>query len=345
MRARPIPTPFLLAAMLLASLLAGCAAPAQLGPDGRARIAGHTFVVTGASSGLGRGAALKLASYGGNVVLAARRASVLDEVAREAHAAGGQALVVPTDVSQQDQVERLAAAAVARFGRIDAWINDAAVAAIGRFDEVPVEDHARVVDVNLKSYIYGSHAALLQFRRQGYGTLVNVASVEGHVPLAYHASYAATKAAIIALDAALNQELRLSRARTIKIVTIEPWAVDTPFYVHAANYTGHETRISTMDGPWESVDAIVWAAIHPFRGEYPVGWKAAGGVLGAQLWPGLANRIGADLVQDAQFNKAPPAPPTAGSLFEPMPAGTGVEGGIRARTKQEDQQRQERDGR
>ena len=337
--------PLLVAAMLWASLLAGCAAPSQLGQDGRARIAGRTFVVTGASSGLGRGVAFKLAAYGGNVVLAARRTAVLDEVAAEAQAAGGQALVVTTDVSQPDEVERLAAAAVGRFGRIDAWVNDAAVAAIGRFDAVPVEDHARVVDVNLKGYIYGSHAALLQFRKQGYGTLVNVASVEGHVPLAYHASYAATKAAIIALDAALNQELRLSGARAIKIVTVEPWAVDTPFYVHAANYTGHATRMSTMDGPWETVDSIVWAAIHPWRGEYPVGWKAAGGVLGAQLWPGLANRIGADVIQNAQFNKAPPAPPTAGSLFEPMPSGTGVEGGVRARMEQEDRQRRlEQDG-
>lgn len=338
--------PLLVAAMLWASLLAGCAAPSQLGQDDRARIAGHTFVVTGASSGLGRGAALKLAAYGANLVLAARRTGVLDEVAREAQATGGQALVVTTDVSDPVQVGRLATVAVAQFGRIDAWINDAAVAAIGRFDEVPVEDHARVVDVNLKGYIYGSHAALRQFRRQGYGTLVNVASVEGHVPLAYHASYAATKAAIIALDAALNQELRLSGARAIKIVTIEPWAVDTPFYVHAANYTGHKTRMSTMDGPWETVDAIVWAAIHPWRGEYPVGWKAEGGVLGAQLWPGLANRIGADVVQRAQFDRAPPAPPTTGSLFEPIPAGTGVEGGVRARMEQEDRQRRlEQDGR
>ena len=346
MRARPTPLPVLALALLCAALLAGCAPPAQLGPDGRARIAGRTFVVTGASSGLGRGAALKLAAYGGNVVLAARRASVLDDVAREAQAAGGQALVVPTDVSDPAQVEHLAAAAVARFGRVDAWINDAAVAAIGRFDVVPAEDHARVVDVNLKGYIYGSHAALTLFRRQGFGTLVNVSSVEGHVPLAYHASYAATKAAIIALDAALNQELRLSGppARAIRIVTVEPWAVDTPFYVHAANYTGHETRMSMMNGPWETVDGIVWAAIHPWRGEYPVGLQAEGGVLGAQIWPSLANRIGADVVYRAQFEQAPPAPPTAGAVFTPIPAGTGVDGGIRARTEREDRRRLDQGG-
>ena len=75
--------------------------------------------------------------------------------------------------------------------------------------------------------------------------------------------------------------------------------MDTPFYENAANYTGRATRMSMLDGPWELVDAIVWAAIHPFRGEYPVGWKAAGGVLGARLWPGLAARIGADVIHRA----------------------------------------------
>ncbi len=105
---------------VLAALLAGCAAPSQLGADGRARIEGRTFVVTGASSGVGRGVALKLASYGANVVLAARRTDVLCEVSGEVRAAGGQALVVTTDVSRTGEVEQLAGAAVARFGRIDA---------------------------------------------------------------------------------------------------------------------------------------------------------------------------------------------------------------------------------
>ena len=324
-----------MAALLLVLVLGGCSAPSQLGQDGRARIVGRTFVITGASSGLGRGAALKLASYGANVVLAARRTAVLDQVAREAQAAGGQALVVTSDVSQPDQVARLAKAALARFGRIDAWINNAAVAAIGRFDAVPVEDHARVVDVNLKGYIYGTHAALRQFHRQGFGTLVNVSSVEAHVPLAYEASYAATKAAITALGAALNQELRLAGADRIKIVTVEPWGVDTPFYEHAANYTGRATRMSELEGPWESVDAIVWAAIHPFRGEYPVGWRAAGGLVGAQIWPELAARIGANVIYRAQIERAPPAPSTAGALYEPVPSGTGVEGDIRAKMEQE----------
>ena len=335
--------PWLLAS-LLALMLAGCAAPSELGAGDRQRVAGRTYVVTGASSGLGRGAAVKLASYGANVVLAARRANVLQDVAAEARAAGGQALVVPTDVSKPDEVERLADAALARFGRIDVWVNDAAVAAIGRFDDIPVADHARVVDVNLKGVIYGSHAALRQFRRQGFGTLVNIASVEGRVPLAYHASYAATKHAIIGLDAALIQELRLAGADGIKVSTVLPWAVDTPFWDHTANYSGGTPRIYTMDGAAEVVDAIVWDTIHPVK-EYAVGWKAAGTVLGARAWPSLAERIAADLVHASQITTAPPAPPTTGSLYEPVQAGTGVEGGARARMDREDQERRARDQR
>ena len=317
------------------AVLAGCAAPSELGRDDRARIAGRTFVITGASSGLGRGVAIKLAGYGANIVLAARRGPVLDALAIQLRAAGGQALVAPTDVSQPGQMQHLAEMAVSRFGRIDVWINDAAVAAIGRFDEVPIEDHARVVDVNLKGYLFGSHVALQRFRRQGFGTLVNVASVEGRLPLAYHASYAATKAAILGLDAALTQELRLGGNDGIKVVSVLPWALDTPFWDHTANYTGHTPRIPSMDDPDATVDTVVWAALHPAK-EYAPGFKAQATLLGDQIWPGLAERAAADVVHHSQFDTAPPAPPTDGSLYAPMDAGTTVEGGARARMSRED---------
>lgn len=213
------------------------------------------------------------------------------------------------------------------------------MATIGRFEEVPVEDHARVVDVNLKGYLFGSHAALRQFRRQGFGTLVNVASVEGRIPLAYHASYAATKAAILGLDAALIQELRLSGADKIKVASVLPWALDTPFWEHTANYSGGTPRIASMDDPAGTVDAVVWTAIHPTK-EYAPGFKARAALLGDQLWPGLAERAAADVVHRSQFETAPPAPPTAGSLYAPMAAGTTVEGDARARMGREDLQRQ-----
>jgi short-subunit dehydrogenase len=278
--------------------------------------------------------AVKLGAYGANVVLAARRGEVLEEVAAEVRAGGGQALVVVTDVSREDAVQRLAEAAVQRFGRIDVWINNAAVASIGRFDEVPVADHARVVDVNLKGAIYGSHAAIRQFRQQGGGTLVNISSVEGYVPLAYHASYAATKAALVGLGGAINQEMRLARMSTIKVATVLPWAADTPFWEHAGNYTGRAAEVATMDGPEEVVDAIIWVSVHPVK-EYAVGWKARGAVFGDRVWPGLAEYVGGNLVHSSQMENAPAAPVAAGSVHEPVARGTGVDGGVRARMEAE----------
>lgn len=116
--------------LALATVLsAGCAT--RLDADGRAAVAGKTFVVTGASSGFGRGVARELGRLRANVVLAARRGDVLDDVASEVAVAGGQALVVVTDVSRADEVVRLGARAVERFGDIDVWINNAGVGAIG----------------------------------------------------------------------------------------------------------------------------------------------------------------------------------------------------------------------
>ena len=339
---RTKPTPMLLAMALLGALLAGCAAPSRLGQDDRQRIAGRTFVVTGASSGLGRGAALKLASYGANVVLAARRTEVLGEVADEARAAGGQPLVVTTDVSRPEEVERLAGAAVERFGRIDVWINNAAVAAIGRFEDIPVEDHARIVDVNLKGVLYGSHAALRQFRAQGGGTLVNIASVEGKVPLAYHASYAATKHAVVGLGAALNQELRLGGVDAIRVATVLPWAVDTPFWDNTANYSGGTPRMYLMDGAQEVVDAIVRTSIHPSK-EVAVGWKGQAASSFHQIFPDLTERVAADIYHRAQITTAPPAPPTSGAVHRPVPEARGIDGGVRARMKREDAERRARE--
>lgn len=217
----------------------GCAATSQWRAHDAERIAGRTFVIVGASSGLGRGVATKLAAGRANVVLAARRPALLEEVAAEATAAGGTPLVVTTDVSKPEDVRRLADAAVARFGRIDTWINVAGVGALDRFEDIPVEDHSRMIDVNVKGVIYGSHAAMRQFRAQGFGTLVNVGSIGSAVPLAYHASDSASKAAVLSLGRALNEEIRSSgMKKTIAVSTVMPWAADTPWWQHAANYSG-----------------------------------------------------------------------------------------------------------
>lgn len=321
-------------AMFVICALGACAISPRIGADDRQLIAGRTFVVTGASSGFGRGVALQLADQGANVVLAARRAAVLEEVAQEVRGRGGVPLVVVTDVGKAEDVRKLAQAAVSRFGGIDVWINNAGVVAIGRFEDIPVEDHARLIQTNVMGVIYGSHVALRQFRLQGHGTLVNVGSAESVVPLAYHASYSASKAAVLGLGRAIDQEIRLAGQRDISVATVLPWAADTPVLQHAANYSGRTPRMVSMDDPQEVVDAIVWVSVHP-QDTLPVGWKARGVYVMHHLMPGTTESIAADMEHKAQMEKAPPSASTDGALHQPLPGGTGVDGGNRARQRQE----------
>ena len=335
----PARTALVLALTALMTALAGCATPANLSPGDQQRIVNRTYVVTGASSGFGRAAATILGRNGANVVLAARRTELLEEVADEVRAAGGTALVVTTDVSKPEAIASLAAETVERFGRIDVWINNAGVGAIGPFDSIPVADHSRVIDVNLKGVIYGSHAAIGQFKRQGFGTLVNIGSVESQVPLAYHATYAASKAGVWSLGRTLNEELRLAGvSRLIKVVTVLPWAADTPYWTHSANYSGRTPRMVEMDDPWDVAEAIVWVSVHP-REELPVGWKAQGASTAHTIVPDLTERLSADIAHREQMQKAPPAPPTSGNLHQPMEEGRAAEGGARQRIDEEDRLR------
>src|SRR5262245_43341848 len=138
---------------------------------------GKVVVITGASSGFGRGAALAFCQAGAAVVLGARRGEVLEDVVRECQADGGDAIAVETDVSDEVDVSRLLQAALARHGRIHVWVNNDGAGAIGRFDLVPVEDHVQVIETTLCGTLFGSYFAIRQFRTQRHGTLINVASL------------------------------------------------------------------------------------------------------------------------------------------------------------------------
>jgi short-subunit dehydrogenase len=327
--------------MLFLGLLLSSCATSRPGAAVRQQVQGKTYVIIGASSGFGRGMAEQLGSYQANVVLAARRTELLEEIAAKIRAAGGTALVVPTDISKPEDVQRLADVAVKRYGRVDVWVNDVGVGGIGKFWDIPLADYSRMIDVNLKGIIYGSHVAIKLFQAQGRGTLMNLGSVESHVPLAYHAVYAATKGAVRNLDQALHHELRLQGYRNIEVVTIEPWAVDTPFWGHAANYSGGTPRMAALDPPSKVVNAMVRASVRP-RQELPVGWKAKGAVVSHRIAPRLTDRVSANIDHHYQMKTAPPAPTTTGSLYAPQASGPGVEDGVRKRMKEEKRQRKAR---
>jgi short-subunit dehydrogenase len=323
--------------------LAGCSGIVRPGSNDAEAISGRTYVLVGASSGFGQGVALELARYHADLVLAARRGDLLEQVAAQTRQAGSQTLVVPMDISRPDDVQRLADAAIRRFGKVDAWINFAGIGAIGRFWDIPVADQARLLDINLKGLMYASHAALQQFRAQGYGTLVNLGSVDSEVPLAYQAVYSASKAGVRGMDEAIVQELRLAGLRRIHIVTVEPWATDTPWWTHAANYSGGNPRMPAIDDPSKVIDAIVWVSLHPMS-ELPVGWKAQGSWFSHHVAPHFTEHLSADIADRCQIATAPPAPATDGSLFTPAPSGRTVEGGLRERMAQENEARGSSEG-
>ena len=325
------------ALMLLLSATTSCTTW-KLGTHGQRKIEGKTYVIVGASSGFGRGVAEELGKCKANVVLAARRTELLEAIADTIRAHGGKATVVTMDISKPEDVQRLAENAVAAYKTIDVWINMAGVGAVGRFWEIPAQDQARIIDVNLKGFIYGSQSAVAIFIKQKYGVLINMGSVDSETPMAYHASYTASKAGVRNLSLALGQELRLNGFKDIKVVTIEPWAVDTPWWRHAANYSGVEPKMALMDEPYKVVNAVLRKSLRPKK-IVPVGWKAKTSSFMANVFPRFNEHITANVSQRYQMEMPPAAPTTDGAIYKPMKEGEGVDDGVDERMKKEKKER------
>ncbi|MET9954037.1 SDR family NAD(P)-dependent oxidoreductase [Streptomyces sp. NPDC006339] len=236
---------------------------------GRGLPAGLVVVVTGASSGIGRATALAFARRGARVVVSARSWEVLARAAEEcrsAHPAAG-AVAVPADVTDAAAVDRVARTALARFGRVDVWVNAAGVGVLGALTDVPVEDVRRLWDVNVLGALHGARAALPVMRAQGHGVLVDIASVLGGVVQApYMGAYAASKAALVSLDEALRRELSIAGADGVTVCTVLPTGVDTPFFDHAANRTGRRVRtLPPMATPERVARTVLRTAARPRR--------------------------------------------------------------------------------
>jgi short-subunit dehydrogenase len=289
-------------------------------------LAGAVVVITGASGGIGRATALAFAQEGATVVLAARRELVLRELAEEIAQQGGRVLAVPADIADPEQVQHLAEQTRQTYGRIDVWVNDAAVSALGMFNDIPLKDYLRVFETNVFGTVYGARAVLPVFREQGSGVLINISSVVSRMPQPYASAYVASKRAVRALGMSLRQELALQGERNIHVVTIMPATIDTPFFGHAANYTG---RIVTPPPPVNPAgmvaDAIVQAARLPKR-EIFVGRGARFIATQMELFPGITERLPATMIDKTHLGDEATTD-TTGNLYHASADQGSVSGG------------------
>ena len=285
-----------------------------------------SVVITGASSGVGRSTAHAFARRRARLALAARARGPLEETARECREQGGQAITVPTDVTDSNATGHLADEANRRLGGIDVWVNNAGVGAIGRFDEVPIEAHRRTIETNLIGYMNGAHAVLPHFKRQDRGILINNVSIGGFVPTPFAAAYAASKFGVRAFSNSLRQEL--GRWPGIQVCAVYPYFMDTPGVEHGANYTGRALQPAPpVYAPETTAKAIVSLVEHPRR-QVIVGVVAKLAALEYSLAPTLTEwALGR--FTELYLAQADWSPDTDGNLNEPMPDRYRLHGGWR----------------
>ena len=290
-----------------------------------------TVVITGATSGIGRAAVLRFADLNYNVIAVARNQEGLEELVRECNGLAGEVLIQAVDVTDPDGMTRVAEHAVERFGKIDIWINNAAVTIFGRLEDLPKDALQRVLDINIMGYIHGSRSAIPHFRKQGKGILINVSSIVGKTGQPFTVPYTISKAAIISLSECLRMEL--ADATGIHVCTVLPPSIDTPLFQHGANYSGYAIKpmepIYTAD---KVVDAIVRLTKSPRR-EVFIGTMAKFSAAAHKISPSLVEKMMTDKVRQDHFQDET-SPPSQGNLFDPDNKWTTVSGGWRDKEEQ-----------
>ena len=272
----------------------------------------QVIVITGASSGIGLATALMAAECGAKVVVNARSAATLDSLVEHLAAEGAEAVAVAGDVGDRSVAERIAEAAIERFGRIDTWVNNAGVSIYGRLSDPTDEDNRRLFDTNFWGVVNGSLVALPHVRAT-QGSIVNVGSEVSEAVVPLQGMYSASKHAVKGFTDALRIELRHDEV-PVSVTLVQPGATDTPFPQHARNYTDREPALPTpLDNPFHVAEAILAAATSDKR-SIKVSATAKLNTAMAKFAPGIGDRMAAKQM-DRQHYDEPPRDPE-GSLYE-----------------------------
>jgi len=249
----------------------------------------RVIAITGASAGIGRATALRVARDGASVAICARRSDRLDAAASEIAKAGGQALTVVADVTSQDAMNAFVAKTVERFGRLDVMMCNAGFGIYGAIDDITPDQMQKLMDINYFGTYYAARAALPVFRRQHSGHVIVVSSIAGKRGVPYMGAYSATKFAQIGMAECLRSELHGSN---IHVSVVCPVSTASEFTDVMTRETGGE--VSGSLGPRQSVeevaDAVARAIEHPVPEVHPY-FKSRGLVLLNAIAPGLCDKL------------------------------------------------------
>jgi NAD(P)-dependent dehydrogenase (short-subunit alcohol dehydrogenase family) len=224
----------------------------------------QVMVITGASSGIGLVTAKRAAALGARVVLAARNEADLAAAVGQIRRQGGRAAYVVSDVADVRHVERIGEEAIREFGRIDTWVNNAAVSMYGRVMDVSLEDMRRQMDVNYWGQVYGSRVAVRHLEKRG-GAVINVGSVLSDRAIPLQANYCAAKHALKAFTDGLRMELE-EQGAPISVTLVKPASIDTPFFDKARTMMSTEPQpVPPVYAPEVVAEVIVQAAQRPIR--------------------------------------------------------------------------------